>query len=161
MKRAGFIVVAAACWAAVLGGCGREEPSGPPAIRMGRDECVKCGMSIVEDRYSCGILALDNGHLDYQLFDDIGDMLDHERANPGLVIKKRYVHDANTRAWHEAERCTFTYAESVHTPMASGLSAFGDEAAAKAQAGKAGGRVLTFEQAAAFRVAWRIERYGR
>ena len=161
MKLQATIVLAASCWVSVLGGCGREEPSGPPAIRMGRDECVKCGMSIVEDRFSCAILVLDNGHLDYQLFDDIGDMFDHERASPELVIKKRFVHDCNTRAWHEAERCTFTYAESVHTPMASGLAAFGDEASARAQAEKAGGRVLTFEQAAAFRVAWRVERYGK
>ncbi len=161
MKLQAMIVLAALCWMSVLGGCGREEPLGPPAIRMGRDECVKCGMSIVEDRYSCGLLVLEQGHLETLLFDDIGDMLDHERAIPALVVKRRYVHDANTRAWHEAERCTFIYAESVHTPMASGLAAFGDEASAKAHAERESGRMFTFEQVGAFRVQWRKDRHGR
>ncbi|HMN41048.1 MAG TPA: nitrous oxide reductase accessory protein NosL [Phycisphaerales bacterium] len=161
MRLRAIIVLGAACCALGLGGCGGEELSGPPDIRLGRDECVHCGMSIVEDRFSCAMLVLEQGRPEHALFDDIGDMLDHERAHPELVVEKRFVHDFNTRAWHEAQGCTFTYAESVHTPMGSGLAAFADEASARAQAEKAGGRVLTYEQLVAFRIAWRIERYGK
>jgi nitrous oxide reductase accessory protein NosL len=107
------------------------------------------------------MLVLEQGHLETLLFDDIGDMLDHERASPELVVKKRYVHDAGTRSWCEAENCTFVYAESVHTPMASGLAAYGNEVSAKAQAEKENGRLLAFDQLGAFRAQWRKDRHGR
>jgi copper chaperone NosL len=154
-------VAAVAMTIACMSGCGSEELSGPPTLNLGRDECVECNMIISDDRYAAGMHVLREGRREPLLFDDIGDMFDHERLNAELVVIDRYVHDQPSRAWIAAEAATYIYAENLATPMMSGLGAFTDPAAAKSKADELSGRVMNYEEARGFRKEWMEARHPR
>lgn len=148
----------------VLAACSAEPVTGPPSLRLGRDECGECGMLINEDRCSSGLLIEDAGRRDYLLFDDVGCMLDTERRKLGeRRVIECYVHDYDTKAWVRADAAwfLFTSPEAVVTPMASGILAFGDRAAADRAREKHGGEVLGYAGLTAARKAWMEERYGK
>ena len=52
MSRLLIILGAGLAAASLLAGCDRAPLSGPPELRLGRDECVECGMIINDDRCS-------------------------------------------------------------------------------------------------------------
>ena len=58
------------------------------------------------------------------LFDDIGDMIAYEREHKTLDVRKRFVHDHQTRQWLDADIAMFVQNERIHTPMGSGIVAF-------------------------------------
>jgi nitrous oxide reductase accessory protein NosL len=146
-----------------LAACVRNELSGPPELRPGRDECHECGMIINEDRFAAALLVEDRGRREHLLFDDIGCMLDSERAGlaPRTVLL-RFVHDHDSRAWVDAQRASFVFADAdaVHTPMGSGILAFAGADAAKETQGRLGGEVMNLEQLARAREEWMVSRYG-
>ncbi len=113
--------------------CKRKASLDPPTIRYGEDACIDCGMIISDERFSAASLAddPDEGILPL-LFDDIGDMLKYERDNPGITIVRRFVHDHPSKTWIPAETAHYIYAQTLETPMATGLAAFSDPAAADA-----------------------------
>jgi copper chaperone NosL len=150
------LALAAAAW-----GCGGEPIAGPPQIRLGRDECAECGMIINEDRYSASMVVDDRGDRKPLLFDDIGDMLDHERFNPGLRVLDRYVHDQPTRAWIEAATAHYIRSEQLHTPMGSGLAAFRNITDAQNLAASESTPVMTYKDLVEFRRKWMEDRYGK
>lgn len=147
--------------AATMGACGEPQASGPPNIRLGRDECAECGMIISENRYSASMVVDDRGVRTPLLFDDIGDLLDHERGHPDLRPLARYVHDHESRAWLDAAAASYVHADAIHTPMGSGLAACANRADAERLASQTGGRVMTFDEVRAFRQKWMEDRYGR
>lgn len=148
------------CLASLAGsGCAGSDDSTPPAIRLGRDECAECGMLINEDRFSTTAQVLVDGRKKWLVFDDIGDMLDHERDNTFSVLG-RFVHDYESRQWHAATGAVFVYAESLHTPMGSGLAAFADRDAAARRATEWKGRTMSFDELVAFRVQYMKDRFG-
>lgn len=127
MSPARALIIGAALGAAFpVPGCGRESEIAPPELRLGRDECAECGMLVAEDRCSSALLVERDGRRRHLVYDDIGCMIDHERAGgiEGSILG-RWVHDYGTRAWVEAGAATFLMAdpESLKTPMASGLVA--------------------------------------
>lgn len=129
-----WVMIVAAC----AGACERSAAPGPPELRLGRDECAECGMSIVEER-SAAALIVDRGAFEEALlFDDIGDMLDYERKRGPLKVTRRYVHDYGSSQWIRAEPAWYVRADAIHTPMGSGLAAFESRAAAE-EAGRAHG----------------------
>ena len=71
MTRATLMCLAAFA-AAMLSACERREISGPPAIRLGLDGCVACGMLVMEDRCSCALLIVSDGSRKHLVFDDLG-----------------------------------------------------------------------------------------
>ncbi len=146
---------------AAVGGCGDTQSSGPPPIRLGRDECAECGMIISEDRYSASLVVDDRGLRKPLLFDDIGDLLDYERTHPELRTLARYVHDQTSRAWIDAASASYVHADSIHTPMGSGLAACVTRAEAEQLAKPIDGRVMTFDEVRAFRQTWMEQRYGK
>lgn len=109
---------------ALLAGCEAELPDGPPAIRLGLDECVHCGMIISDQRSAAASIILVNGKRQALLFDDIGDMLDYHQRHTDLAIHRRYVSDYQTRQWIEFSAASYVYAPDVQTPMGSGLLAY-------------------------------------
>lgn len=123
-----LIVGAALGVAFLLAGCGQQAEVAPPDLRLGREECAECGMLVAEDRCSSALLVELGGRRRHLVFDDIGCMIDHERAG-GIEgpILGRWVHDYGTRAWVETGAATFLMAdpESLKTPMASGVVACG------------------------------------
>ncbi len=153
---------------AASAGCDGQPLSGPPPLRLGRDECGECGMLINEDRCSSGMLVEERGRRRYILFDDIGCMLDAERehaAHPGgqSTILERYVHDRDTRSWVEARAAIFLFADpqALPTPMGTGMVAYATSAAAEQARHQYGGTVLDYAALAEARRRWMEERYGR
>lgn len=128
----------AACLAAPLAlsltGCARDPLTGPPNLRLGRDECAECGMLVNEDRFSAGALIERRGRREHVVYDDIGCMLDIERTSRlDARVLERWVHDAGTRAWLRAEDARFILADPqiVRTPMGTGIAAYADAADAQ------------------------------
>lgn len=124
----------------LLDGCSRQPHDGPPQVRYGQDECATCGMILSDERHAAALRTVVDGETRDVLFDDIGDMLEYEQANPSLKAIRRYVHDFETRQWIDAAHSTFVRDEKVHTPMGSGILAYADEARARAR--QSGGQLL-------------------
>jgi nitrous oxide reductase accessory protein NosL len=157
------MVTSALIAAAALGGCSRQPLSGPPELRLGREECAECGMLVSEDRFSAASLVDRDGERLYLFFDDIGCMLDYERHPPAEVeFFERYVHDHATRNWLAAADASYLLAgpQRLQTPMGSGIAAFADDSAAVRAMSEFGGEVLKLDALAAARRAWMAERYG-
>src|SRR5690606_35950302 len=133
MKRALLgVAVSGLAALALLPGCSRGELSGPPELRVGRDECGECGVIISEDRCSSAILVERGGRREHVLFDDIGCMLDYERGRAGeFAAVDAFVHDHPTRAWVRAADAHFLFADRdlLPTPMGSGIVAYAERAA--------------------------------
>jgi copper chaperone NosL len=128
----------------VASSCSRAPMTGPPDLRLGREECAECGMLISEERFSTASLVDKGGERLYFYFDDVGCLLDYERELPGgVTVFERYVHDHDTRAWVPAEDASFLLAgATLQTPMGSGIAAFATPDAAHAAADQYGGEVL-------------------
>ncbi len=147
----------------VLGsGCGSRELSGPPELRPGKDACVECGMLVMEDRCSTGLLMEVGGRREHVVFDDLGCMIDYMPAD-GARIVESYVHDHTTREWVRAGEAVYLLADPsrLPTPMGSGYVAFGERARAEAARGEFGGELSDYAGVEAAREAWWIERYGK
>ncbi len=148
---------AAMLTALALAGCEGKPLSGPPPLRLGRDECSECGMLISEERSSTALLLERDGRREHALFDDLGCMLDLERENlEGGVVVARFVHDYLTRQWVDASHATFLLADPdrLPTPMSSGLAAFADRSAAEKAQAEFGGALLDERGIAAARKSW-------
>ncbi len=142
----------------LLASCSGEDPIGPPQVRLGRDECVECGMAIAEDRCSAAVLVEDEDGRRHLHFDDIGCLLDWERqvaseAEPPRILG-RFVHDYGSRAWCAAENAGYLDGASVRTPMASGLLGFESRDAAERAHASHGGRVRLWGELPAARLVW-------
>ncbi|HEX2838718.1 MAG TPA: nitrous oxide reductase accessory protein NosL [Phycisphaerales bacterium] len=146
----------------VLVSCGRSVLTGPPELRLGRDECRECGMLINEDRCSSASIIEVQGVSEYAMFDDIGCMFDYHRAMSDGVVRMAFVHDHGSRAWVGSHAAHYLYCESekVKTPMGSGLIAFASGADAEAARAEHGGRVLSESDAAAARRVWMEGKWG-
>ena len=155
MKRALFLLT----FLSTLSACTRTELTGPPNLRLGRDECAECGMIINEDRCSAALLISDDGGREHALFDDIGCMLDYERP---VTVIETFVHDHATRAWVPASQATFILVDekSFSTPMGSGMATFADPAQAAAAAAAHAGRTLDFSALPDARREWMRTRFG-
>jgi copper chaperone NosL len=154
-------LTAAIALAALLAGasaCQRAELTGPPDLRLGRDQCIECGMIINEDRFSSAALVAveERRGREHYLFDDVGCMLDYQREYPEIAFIELFAHDANTRAWLPAQEAVFllTDPSAILTPMGSGIAAYADRAAAEAAQATFGGEILSYSELAAPRRAW-------
>lgn len=158
--------VATACAIWCLAGCGGSELSGPPQVRLGRDQCAACGMIISESRCGSALLVEDQGRRTHALFDDLGCMLDYEDERPALMVTERYARDYATSGWVRAPVGVYLFGvgERVSTPMGSGMVAFGTRGAAEAEKGRSGGEIVDYAGLVAARKAWaerrRNERAG-
>lgn len=147
-----------------LAGCGEADLTGPPALRLGRDECGECGMLINEDRSACGVLIDNRGRREYMLFDDIGCMLDIERERGAdLVVLERYVRDHGDKSWVAAEAAVFLFTEpaKLRTPMGSGIAAYASRSHAEQAQRTHGGRLLTYAELAVARQTWMEDHFGK
>ncbi len=164
MSRVPPTITAGILGAVVLAGCGREPLSGPPELRLGRDECAECGMIINEDRCSSALLIERDGRREHIAFDDIGCMLDYEFENRAtLVIVQGFVHDHSTQAWVQTDAASSLFAERerIPTPMGSGIVAFAGRQGAEAAQADIGGRIMDYAELAPARRAWMEALYGK
>lgn len=168
--RAGIALLALAGLSAINVGCSREVLSGPPELRLGRDECGECGMLINEDRCSSAMLIEREAPLagrtrrEYVMFDDIGCMLDyeHHRRSEFTVIDA-FVHDHPTRQWLRAGDAYFLFAdrERLPTPMGTGIVAFADRNVAEMKQREVGGDIMNYAALEPARREWMWSQYGR
>lgn len=147
---------------ALPAGCSGPPLSGPPSLRLGRDECAECGMLINEDRSPGAFLLDDAGRRRHVLFDDAGCLLDFERKNTEAMVIAAYVRDYETRDWLDANAAHFVLADPdrLPTPMGSGIAAFGDATRAQAAHEKFGGDIMDYATLIPARKAWMATRYG-
>jgi nitrous oxide reductase accessory protein NosL len=139
------------CVLAGVIGCEHKLLSGPPTLRLGRDECGHCGMLINEDRCSSALLIEQERALEHVLFDDIGCMLDYEHEHAGEVrVVEAFVHDHTSRVWSTSSASLFllTTTDRLATPMGSGMVAFADRAGAEQARQKFGGEIVESTQLA-------------
>lgn len=146
--------VALAAVAAGLSACEHQPTDGPPQLRLGRDECTECGMSIVEARSAAATIATIDGQRSELLWDDIGCMLDWERESPDTPVTARYVRDFATEEWVDAQKARFVMSPKIKTPMASGLVAYASADAATACHAEHGGALLSWADLGQARTAW-------
>lgn len=154
----------ASATALILTACGGEDLAGPPQLRLGRDECVECGMLISEDRCSSAMLIQQGGRREHVMFDDIGCMLDWERrGGQDAAVIDRFVHDHASRAWTSAASASFLMAdrERLPTPMGTGIVAFDSPSAAAHAQAQFGGDLLDYAALAAARRAQMEARFGK
>lgn len=120
---------------ASLSACGRAPIDQPPTIAYGSDICAACGMIISDERYAAGLVYKgDNGGAETLLFDDAGEMIASEAKAPNRMVLRRWVKDADTRQWLNADEAWLVRSERIVTPMATGVAAFSTRAAAEARA---------------------------
>lgn len=129
----GAFVVALVTSALVLESCGRSELTGPPTMRLGRDECAACGMLVNEERCSSALLLERDRERLFAFFDDLGCMMNYEYDHAHDVrVLERYARDYQTRAWLNTDHAVFVRAdrEKLQTPMGSGTIALANAEAA-------------------------------
>jgi len=144
--------------ACMLAACDGSPIEGPPQLRLGRDICAECGMSVVEDRCSAAMLVERPDGRAHLLFDDIGCLLDYERLHEQERIVDRFVHDHGDGAWIPASSATYLMAESIRTPMDSWLVAFTTADRARSEQERAGGSVLAWRELDTVRRQWLRDR---
>ena len=146
-----------------LAGCSSNELSGPPDVKLGRQECKECGMLVNEDRCSSALLVEDRGRREYWNFDDIGCMLDAERKHKADVrVIDRFVRDHASRSWTRAENASFVMAhpKTLHTPMGTGIVAFSNRTDAEAAQREYSGEVFNYAGVTRARIAWLEKLFG-
>jgi copper chaperone NosL len=118
------VVVTAAC---------ASPPAGPPVVQWGIDECSHCHMIVGEARFA----AASRGPAGEEArFDDLGCLVAWAATAPaGWQV---WVHDAAGEGWLDATSAAYLHVPGRATPMASGLSAHVDAAAAALVASAAG-----------------------
>lgn len=118
-------------------------------------------MTIREDRFSAGAVIERSAKREKVSFDDLGCMLDHARFHPDTRFVEWYARDASDGSWVRCQDARFVMSDRINTPMASGIEAFKDPAAAAAAAKAAGTDVLTWDQVVAARRKFMEDRYGK
>lgn len=129
--------------------CRRAEVSGPPELRVGRDQCAECGMLISEDRCSAAVLFERDRERLHAIFDDVGCLLDWRRAahDPPVNVLDTFLRDYDARAWIPAHTASILRADPdrLHTPMGSGIVAFAHAANAEMRRQESGGELTSLQ----------------
>ncbi len=117
--------------------CGPE--SGPPEVIVDRTACDHCTMLVSDLRFGAAYHV--PGDVP-RVFDDVGCLLeDLNELGHGEEIEL-WVRDFHSERWLELATATLVRTDSVATPMAGGIIAFADEAAAERFLAGADGAVM-------------------
>lgn len=122
-------------------GCEGGDAIAPPELRLGRDECAECGMSVVEAKHAAAAVVGEEGSRQAVLFDDWGCLLDWMESNPDRAIEASWGRSEDGENWIESETTWFVVGSSVRTPMDSGILCLPSEEAALGAAAESGGTV--------------------
>jgi copper chaperone NosL len=134
--------VAVACLPA-FAGC---DSDGPPTVRFGHEECALCRMIVNDDRFAAAAVAPGG---EARKFDDVICLVRYLEENPGGGHAV-WVRGYRSGAWHRAGEAYFAYGPKLQTPMGSGLAAVPTKDEADRLAAEWGGKVLRFDDLAAF-----------
>jgi copper chaperone NosL len=143
-----------------LPGCDDTQTLAPPTLHCGRDVCTECGMIINEARFAGAMIVEHDGAPGYQVFDDIGEMLDQDLIHPDQKTLARYVQDYGGGGWVRAESARYYVDPELHTPMGTGMVAFATDQGARDALGKPAVATLGLAEAREVRAKDRRERSG-
>lgn len=120
-----------------------EKTYEPREINGETDICKVCNMSIVHTDYA-GQIVLKNG--DYEIFDDIGCLMEYIKGIDESEIGAAFIKDANEDKWLNVKKATYIYSKDYWTPMNYGVLAFSTkEDAEKWIANNGEGEFLKYE----------------
>lgn len=141
-----FVAALLAAWA-IASSCGETHASGPippPKIYFGQDLCDECSMIISEERYAGAIGLREGKRVRHLLFDDIGEMFEFEPPSADELVY--FVHDLGNAQCIEASAAFFLRAQTLRTPMGTGVAAFATAAERDVAAKEYPGDKPTFEE---------------
>lgn len=120
-SRRGLVQLGLGACAAALAGCGDRTPA-PRALRLGREPCQNCGMTVADPRWSAEIWDRDNQRI--RVYDDFGcAILDavarKEIDRPDFLIW--LADETEPTRWLDARAAHFR--SGVATPMGYGHAA--------------------------------------
>ncbi len=118
------------------GSCGDPE-TGPLPIAPGEDACDLCRMIISELPHAAQA-RFEGGRV--EKYDDIGCLAERLRGGGARPVEV-WVIDRPTGGWTDGRSAAYVRSKTLKTPMASGLAAYRDAAAAA----KEGGERLSFD----------------
>ena len=132
------------CLVGLLAACakGSGEPK-PPEILYGQDLCSQCGMVIDDPRFAAATILKDGSSLK---FDDAGEMLIYHMNHPEKQVQVWWAHDFRTEEWIRGETAFYVKADTLKTPMGTGIVAFADRAQAEEAAQESKGKIYTFDE---------------
>lgn len=126
-----------------LMGCS-EKTYEPKEINAETDICKVCNMSIAYEDYA-GQLVFKNG--DYEVFDDLGCLIEFMTDTDESEIGAAFIKDASENQWINVEEATYIYSKDYWTPMNYGVLAFRSKEAAEQFIKENGeGEFLTYDQ---------------
>lgn len=107
------------------------------------DMCALCRMAITDRRFAAEIIDTEGS---IAKFDDMGCLVQYARERK---LKERvaacFVMDYENRNWLPARQSHYVISAEIHSPMASGLAAFGERSRAEGIAGRFHGRILLYD----------------
>lgn len=125
----------------ILSAC--SESLEPREINKETDICKICNMSIAYEDYA-GQIVFKNG--DYEVFDDLGCLMEFLADTDESEVGKAYIKDASENKWIDVKNATYLYSKDYWTPMNYGVVAFEKKEAAEDWISKNGdGKYLTYE----------------
>lgn len=131
----------------ILSAC--SEDYEPKEINKETDICKICNMAISNEEYA-GQIIFKNG--DYEVFDDLGCLIEYMKDADQSEIGKAYIKDASTNNWIEVENAIYVYSKDYWTPMNYGVVAFETKKAAEQWISSNGeGKFLTFDDLFTFK----------
>ena len=121
---------------------GGEAALTEPTIQYGAEACVRCRMVIDDPRFAAAWIEANGPELH---FDDIGCAA-LEAAERGLSPDARiFVHDLSSEVWLDGRTARYVHSATLRTPMAYGVVALVDQAAADSLAHKLNGRTARWD----------------
>lgn len=138
------LILAGASLPLLLASCGGKKASGsePPAIKLGRTVCDRCGMIISEERFAAGIVDSDGNA---QVFDDAGEMIATVQEED-LNDRRVWVHGSPSLDWMDARDAWYVVTMEIPTPMGTGVFPFDTEAAANEFAAEHAATVYSWDE---------------
>lgn len=134
----GAVVVAAAGVAGFTLLPGDEEQTGVPEIKLGKQQCARCGMVIADGRFASAWRDADGKA---RVFDDPGCLLLDQIELKPAEGTQYWVADYRDETLIDATMAAFVVSDAIRSPMAYGIAAFATRAAADGALGELGGTV--------------------
>ncbi|HML97608.1 MAG TPA: nitrous oxide reductase accessory protein NosL [Tepidiformaceae bacterium] len=117
---------------------GDEEQTGTPEIKLGKQQCARCGMVIADGRFASAWRDADGKA---RVFDDPGCMLlDQIEIQPGEGTGY-WVAEYRDETFIDATTAAYVVSDAIRSPMAYGIAAFATRAAADGALTELGGTV--------------------
>lgn len=117
---------------------GDEPQTGIPEIKLGKQQCARCGMVIADGRFASAWRDADGKG---RVFDDPGCMLLDQMKLAPADGTEYWVADYRDETLIDATLAAYVVSDAIRSPMAYGIAAFATRAAAEGALGELGGTV--------------------